>query len=364
MKKSTILLSACLAAILTGPILEPSAAELGVSLYEESTETLTAESGADLLLAAAQEETADLPSMEESSAVTLLAWTDGESTGESSDFASLALVQLAEAAEDEEAYAPVYNYADTSASMTGKLYDGCVAEVVQELEGWCYIRSGSVAGFVSSDCLRIGDEAAIEAAKLTVAKVNADNLRIRSEASSDGAVLGEAVNGREYTVFDTSEEGWVGILWGTAEGYVSADYVELSETYPYGETLEEEEARLALADLGESVAAYGLQFVGNPYVWGGTSLTNGADCSGFVMSVYANFGYSLPHSSSAMRSCGYGVSLDELQPGDIICYSGHVALYIGNGQIVHASNSREGIIVSEYDYKPIICARRLIETEE
>lgn len=114
------------------------------------------------------------------------------------------------------------------------------------------------------------------------------------------------------------------------------------------------------SEMGVAVADYALQFVGNPYVYGGTSLTNGADCSGFVMSVYANFGVSLPHSSASDRTQGYAVDgLENAQPGDLICYSGHVALYIGNGQIVHASNSKTGIIVSGAGYRKILAIRRI-----
>lgn len=112
---------------------------------------------------------------------------------------------------------------------------------------------------------------------------------------------------------------------------------------------------------GQAVVNYALQFVGNPYVWGGTSLTNGADCSGFIMSVYAHFGYSLPHSSAAMRSCGRSVSYSEAQPGDIICYSGHVAIYMGGGQIVHASDEKSGIKISpNAAYRQILSVRRIV----
>ena len=117
----------------------------------------------------------------------------------------------------------------------------------------------------------------------------------------------------------------------------------------------------AVSSAGSSVAEFALQFVGNPYEYGGTSLTNGADCSGFVMSVYENFGVSLPHSSSADRNVGTEVAggLSSAQPGDIVCYSGHVGIYIGNGQIVHASTEETGIKVSDADYRTPITVRRI-----
>ncbi len=119
---------------------------------------------------------------------------------------------------------------------------------------------------------------------------------------------------------------------------------------------------------GQAVVEYACNFIGNPYVWGGTSLTNGADCSGFIQSVYAHFGVSLPHYSGALRSVGYEVSPAEMLPGDIICYSGHCAIYIGNGQIVHASNSKPypagGIkISSNYNYRTVLAIRRVVEPD-
>ena len=113
-------------------------------------------------------------------------------------------------------------------------------------------------------------------------------------------------------------------------------------------------------DLGKQIANYACQFVGNPYVSGGTSLTSGADCSGFTYRVYADYGYSLPRTSSQQRSAGTGVSYEEAQPGDLICYEGHVAIYLGNNLIVHASSTRTGIKISNAQYKPILTVRRIV----
>lgn len=131
-----------------------------------------------------------------------------------------------------------------------------------------------------------------------------------------------------------------------------------AEAAPAAETTS---AAAAVSSHGESVADFAVQFVGNPYVYGGTSLTNGADCSGFVMSVYKNFGVSLPHSSSADRNVGTDVGgLENAQPGDIVCYTGHVGIYIGDGQIVHASTASTGIKISEADYRTPVAVRRVL----
>jgi len=114
------------------------------------------------------------------------------------------------------------------------------------------------------------------------------------------------------------------------------------------------------SDLGKSIAVYGCQFIGNPYVAGGTSLTNGADCSGFIYSIYKDFGYTVPRTSYALRSAGTEVAYADAQPGDVVCYAGHVALYIGNGMIVHASSARTGIKISRATYREILSVRRLI----
>ena len=235
-----------------------------------------------------------------------------------------------------------------------------------------------------------------------MATVNEDavTLFVRTEPSTDSKKLGMVAGLDDLTVTDESVDGWVKVSIEEGEGYVSADYVTLSTEFIQAESKEEEAARLAKEEAerkaaeeaakkaaekssknsssssstsggtstynapsgsdGASVANFASQFVGNPYVAGGTSLTNGADCSGFVMSVYAQFGVSLPHSSGAMRSCGYEVGTDQMQPGDIVCYSGHVAIYVGNNTIVHASTPSSGIkFTSPIDYKPVLSVRRI-----
>ena len=113
------------------------------------------------------------------------------------------------------------------------------------------------------------------------------------------------------------------------------------------------------SSIGQAIVSYACQFIGNPYVWGGTSLTNGADCSGFTQAVFAHFGYSIPRTSGSQRSAGYAVSYAEAQPGDLICYEGHVAIYMGGGSIVHAANESIGITKGSATYKSIITVRRI-----
>ena len=283
--------------------------------------------------------------------------------------------------------------ASTESKALGKLYANNVGTVLSKKGDWYKIKSGSVTGYVSSDYVKVGDEKLAKKAGRRVALVKTETLKVRTKASKKAEVIGLVPGGDDLTVVDESLDGWVGVSTEDGDGYVSSDYVSLSTEYTYAESNAEEKARLKkeaeerkAADAaaaaseqenatnsssdrsysapsgsnGSAVANYACQFVGNPYVYGGTSLTNGADCSGFVMSVYAKFGVSLPHSSSALRSVGYGVSTSEMQPGDIVCYSGHVAIYIGNNTIVHASNARDGIkLTSPANYRTILAVRRI-----
>ena len=284
--------------------------------------------------------------------------------------------------------------ASTDAEIVGKLYPYAVAHVVERGEEWSKVESGSVSGYVANEFLMFGDEAGayITENYKYCASVEVPALNVRQDQSTESECIGSVTGGQELDVLGETDE-WVEIQYNDdTVGYVAKEFVEVGWNYPTAMTLEEEQAMIeaALAEkaakaaqtttrsseiavlppvntsaeglaLGQQIASYACQFVGNPYVYGGSSLTNGTDCSGFTMAVYAQFGYSLSHSSAVQMSQGTAVSLDAVQPGDIICYSGHVGLYIGGGQIVHASTESTGIIISNMYYTSSIGARRIVQ---
>lgn len=193
----------------------------------------------------------------------------------------------------------------------------------------------------------------VEAASGYSGKIIRHWCKLRTKKSKSSKSIRKLKVGTKVTVLSTSGQ-WRKVRVGNRTGYVLKKYVYISTSAPKltGSTYNK----------GKTVASFAQRFVGNPYVWGGTSLNYGADCSGFVQSVYKAFGYKLPRTSSSQRKAGRKVSYANRQPGDIICYSGHVAIYIGNNKIVHASTKKTGIKISSNPrYRKIVAVRRVVK---
>ena len=256
--------------------------------------------------------------------------------------------------------------ASTDSEVVGILTNHNACELLEDAGDWYKVTSGKVTGYVSKQYLVTGDEAESIAEQeiKTVATVNIETLNVRAEKSTEAAVLSQVGNSEAFTV-NSVADGWVEISVDDSVGYISQDYVTLAQALPTAKTIEQVKYGDGVSDVRASVVSYALQFVGNRYVWGGTSLENGIDCSGFTMRILGKYGISLPHSSKAQPSYGTKISASEAQPGDLFFYGSgrsisHVAIYIGNGQIVHASNKRDGIKVSNAFYRSPICVTRYL----
>lgn len=210
--------------------------------------------------------------------------------------------------EAEDGYINIREEMSTDSEVVGKIRKDAICEVVSIEDGWCEIESGDIKGYISNDYLITGVDANEKAEAMM----------------SEGKELETAITMTEYR---------------------------------YGK---------GVTDIQMEICEYARQFVGNPYVWGGTSLTKGADCSGFTLSVYRKYGVSLPHSSKAQANCGTRIDVSEVQPGDLVFYGGknihHVAMYIGNGQVVHAQSAKTGIVVTSMYYNTPTRAARILET--
>ena len=264
--------------------------------------------------------------------------------------------------------------------------------------GWYKIRSGNITGYVKSEYILTGQQAkdkALQVAKL-MAISNTDGVNVRTEPNTNSSIYTQFSNSERFLVAD-QQDGWVKIEIDDQDAYLSSDYVDvkygLEEAIKYTPVVEVADTSSkndsknssknntknnsgkknsgkknsandgaagsksgSVSSKRAQIANYAVQFVGNRYVYGGTSLTNGTDCSGFTMSVMAKFGVSLPHNSGAQSGSGKSITSSQMRPGDLVFYSGsgginHVALYIGNGQVCHASNARSGIKISTWNYR-------------
>ena len=276
------------------------------------------------------------------------------------------------------------------AKIIGKMTSKSGGEILETTEdgGWYKIKSGPVTGYVKSEFILTGDAAKQEALQVAqlMAIVSTDRLNARTEPNTDAPIWTQISNSERYSVM-SQQDGWVQIALDETSAYVATEFVDVR--YALNEAIEftpveetpEPETKAASSKGGSGsksssnggsgsqkasssgsskraqIANYATQFLGNPYVWGGTSLTNGTDCSGFTMSVMAHFGVGLPHHSGSQAGAGRSISSSQMRPGDLIFYTNsggtinHVALYIGGGRVCHASNARDGIKISTWNYR-------------
>ena len=317
---------------------------------------------------------------------------------EENEYADLAIAQVSN-------YVNVRSLPNTDSDIVGKIYNGAVAQVLSvagEENDWFQIISGNVEGYIKAEFFLYGDAAAevIDQYVTRYANVIADRLNVREQPSTESKRIGYIDNGERVQLLENQGE-WLRVRYTDGkEGYVSSQYVTISEEFVYGKTLEEEakeqEERKILeerenvteqevaedvtivvtepvgtyssnAELRSSIVNYAMQFLGNRYVHGGSSLVTGTDCSGFISLIYKEFGYSLSRTPSGqLSSNGRSIDYSQIQPGDIICYGKggkctHVALYIGNGQIIHSANSRKGVVIYQADYDTMIGIKNVID---
>ena len=254
-----------------------------------------------------------------------------------------------------------------SGKLVGKMPKDSACEVLSVENNWAHITSGDVEGYVNCDYLYTGIMAKMRAMEIIepVVCVQGDGLKIRALPSTESEVYTTVAAGEELE-FVEELDGWIKISLDGEEAYVSAEYATVEEKLSTAVTMTQLLYGEGVSDLRVDLCEYAKQFVGNPYVWGGTSLTKGADCSGFVLSVYKNFGYKLSHSSRAQANEGTKITMKEAKPGDLIFYGNssgtinHVALYIGGGQVVHASSPKTGIKISKYNYRTPVKVVRII----
>lgn len=317
---------------------------------------------------------------------------------EENEYADLAIANVTN-------YVNVRSQPNTDSEIVGKIDNGAVAQILEvagQEEDWFKVVSGNVEGYIKSEFFLYGEAAAavIDDYVTRYALVMADRLNVRESPDLEAKRIGYIDNGEKVKIVENQGD-WIQVQYTDSRtGYVAAEYVTVSEEFVYAKTLEEEAAELAArkalearqnvseeatsenvnitvssptgdyssnAELRSGIIDYAMQFLGNKYVHGGNSLETGTDCSGFTSLIYAQFGYAVSRTPSGqLSSDGRSVSYSEIQPGDIICYGSggkctHVALYIGDGQIIHSANSRKGVVIYEADYDTILDIKNVID---
>ena len=323
----------------------------------------------------------------------------GEETAEpENEYAYLAIAQV-------NNYVNVRREPNTDSEILGKIYNGAVAQILEtagEEQDWFHVVSGSVSGYIKAEFFLYGDAAAevVDNYLTRYATVIADRLNVRQEPGTDSARIGFITHGEKVKILEQLGD-WMLVQYTEDEtGYVASEYVTVSEEFIYAKSIEEEraeqEAQREMArrmaqqeqtapentavtpltppatvyttneELRSAIVAYAMQYLGYPYVHGGRSLATGTDCSGFTCYIYADFGYSISRTPSGQySSAGRSIDYSEIQPGDIICYGKskctHVGMYIGDGQIIHAANSRKGVVIYDAGYDNILGVRNVID---
>ena len=252
--------------------------------------------------------------------------------------------------------------------LIGKLSKDAACEILEiDENGWAHIKSGKVEGYCSTEFLYLGEEAVARGREVAsmIAIVNTQTLKVREQPNTDSIVITLIPEEEQLEVVEIMENGWIKFLLDDEEAYVSGEYVDVEERLEKAVTLTELKYGQGVSDVRVDLVQYAKQFVGNPYVWGGTSLTNGADCSGFTLSIYKKYGVSLPHHAASQAQLGTKVDYNSAQPGDLVFYAkngriNHVAIYIGNGQVIHASSPKTGIKISSWNYRTPACIRRYL----
>lgn len=279
-------------------------------------------------------------------------------------------------------YLNVRKGAGTSHKIIGKMPGYSVCEILEENNGWYRIKSGSVTGYVSAEFILTGYDANVKAKeKMTeMLVVNCDKLNVREEPSTDCSIETKVSQGEHLEIVEDVKDGWYKASINGLTGYVAAEFVDIVYTLPTAIEIKEvvatpsrpSQSGQSYTNLDSSVSQKAVdlintayKYLGRPYRYGGNSLTNGIDCSGFVKQIFAMYGYSLPRTSREYVSVGTQVPMSQIKAGDILIYKygsriGHVAIYIGNGKIIHAANDKDGICISNYNFVYPYMAVRVI----